>query len=104
MPLFLTSVSSSPSLITSSTETTTVTSSALSYNSFPANANRKGLTISNQSTGNLYIGFGGGAISSTSYHVKIPAAGYYEVPFNWTGIVGYESDIASGSVVFCEFT
>lgn len=58
-----------------------VVSSASSVTVLAANTARRGATITNDSTAVLYLGFGSGAASTTSYTVQIPAGGYYEVPF-----------------------
>lgn len=51
-----------------------------------ANATRKGAAFWNDSGRNLYIKMGSAA-SLTSYTVRVANNGYYEVPFNYTGIV-----------------
>ena len=49
------------------------------------NALRKGAIVYNESTAILYLGFSTTAVSATSYTVQIPASGYYEVPFWFSG-------------------
>lgn len=63
----------------SSATVTQVASSASSVTLQASNASRKGLTIYNDSTQALYVKFGTTA-SATSFTVKIPADGYYEMP------------------------
>lgn len=68
-----------------------------------ANVNRLGATIYNDSTALLYLKLGTGA-SLTSFTVRIAARGYYEVPFNYTGLVhGYWS-VATGAARVTELT
>lgn len=51
-----------------------------------ANANRKGITFWNNSIGNILIEFGA-APTSSSYAFKLNPDGYYELPFQFTGVV-----------------
>lgn len=53
-----------------------------------ANASRKGLSIYNEGSGNLHITLGTSTTSTSSYTVKLLSGDYYEVPFNYTGLVG----------------
>lgn len=56
-----------------------------------ANPDRIGATIFNDSTADMYLKLGTGA-SATSYTVKLPEDGYYEVPYRYVGAVhGYWS-------------
>lgn len=50
-----------------------------------ANANRRGATITNDSTAVLYVSLGTNAASATSFTVKLAASAYYEVPFGYSG-------------------
>jgi len=68
-----------------------------------ANVNRLGATVFNDSTALLYLKLGTGA-STTSFTVRIAARGYYEVPFNYTGLIhGYWS-VATGAARVTELT
>lgn len=51
-----------------------------------ANAARKGLTVYNESAAVLYVKLGTGA-AATDYTYAMPASGYYEVPYGYTGAV-----------------
>ena len=51
-----------------------------------ANSSRKGATIHNDSGANLFVKLGATA-SIASFTVRISSQGYYEVPFNYTGII-----------------
>jgi hypothetical protein len=53
-----------------------------------ANADRKGLTIYNEGSGNLHVTLGTATTSTSSYTVKIIPTAYYEVPYNYTGLIG----------------
>lgn len=48
---------------------------------------RVGGTLFNDSTQVAYVSLGSGASSSTSYTIKMDAAGYYEFPYAYTGPV-----------------
>lgn len=51
-----------------------------------ANANRKGAIFWNNSNGDIFIEFG--AIpTKSSYAIKLNPGGYYELPFQYTGII-----------------
>lgn len=50
-----------------------------------ANANRRGATITNDSTAVLYVSLGTNAASASNFTVKLAAAAYYEVPFGYSG-------------------
>lgn len=63
-----------------------------------ANANRKGLSLLNNSTGNVLIEFGA-APTATSYLVKLNSGGYYEVPYDYTGQIQGLWDAAGGTGV-----
>jgi hypothetical protein len=81
----------------------TVAASTTSGTIIAANSNRKGLTIWNDSTANLYIDFDSAA-STTDYAVKIAAGGYYEMPFNYTGLISGIWDTANGNAKIRELT
>jgi hypothetical protein len=62
-----------------------VASSASNVTLLAANANRRGAAIYNNSTSIMYVRLG--ANTATAWTVIIPASGYYEVPFGYTGII-----------------
>lgn len=66
--------------------TTSVASSASSTTLLAANANRFGATIYNDSTQVLYVKLGATA-SATSFTAKLAAGDYYEVPYDYSGII-----------------
>jgi len=84
---------------TASSAAATLTSSTV----VSATASRKGLTIWNNSTANLYLDFGSSPTIS-NYAVKVNAGGYYEVPYSYTRCVGGVWDGTGGSALFREFT
>jgi hypothetical protein len=59
---------------------TNVVSSASSVSLLAANGNANGRAVFNDSTAVLYLKYGVGAASASSYTVQIGAAGYYEFP------------------------
>lgn len=64
-----------------------VASSASNVTLRAANAARRSLVIYNDSTADLYVKWGAAA-STTSFTVKLPSMGYYELPQPiYTGIV-----------------
>lgn len=84
--------------------TTSVSDTALSTTLLAANANRLGATVYNDSTVDLYLKLGATA-SLTSFTVKMAADGYYEVPFNYTGIIdGIWASDAIGAARIVELT
>lgn len=92
------------SIPTSNTSTpTSVASSTTSQTIAAANSNRKGLTIWNKSTANLYIDFDSSA-STSDAAVEIAGGGYYEMPFNYTGIVSGIWDAENGNAYVRELT
>jgi hypothetical protein len=67
--------------LTSATATRSNVAAAVSDTSLLAsNAARKGAIFYNDSTAILYLAYGAGAASVTSYSVQIPANGYFELP------------------------
>jgi len=74
---------------------TSITSAAATTTLSGPNAARKGLTVTNESTANLYVKLGTAA-SLTSYTVKLVPNAYWEMPFNFTGPVTGIWDAANG--------
>ncbi len=88
---------------------TRVATSTANQTLLAANANRKGATIENNSTANLFVKLGATASitgGSESFTVRIPQHGYFEVPFGYTGIIDGISDAAdaSGETLVTELT
>jgi hypothetical protein len=63
-----------------------VASSATTVTIFAAANGSNGRTVFNDSTAVLYLAFAATA-SETAYTVQIPADGYYEVPWNYDGVI-----------------
>lgn len=84
---------------------TNVASSATSVTVLAANVARQGATVYNDSTAILYLLLStGGTASTTAYTVQVPAQGYYEVPFRYTGaLIGIWAS-AAGSARVTEIT
>lgn len=75
------------------------------FSLFVANSNRKGLTVSNSSLSNAAYIMLGPSASYTNYSARIPPNGYYEVPYNYTGLItGATSGSKTASVVAVEVT
>lgn len=68
-----------------------------------ANSNRLGAAIFNDSNKSLYVKLGASA-SSTSFTVEVPKAGYYEVPFGYTGIIDGALSKGTGTARVTELT
>ena len=67
------------------------------------NGNRKGVTITNKSSANLYLCWGSGATIAAA-NVMIYPNGYYEMPFLYQGVISGIWDAAgSGGANVCEF-
>lgn len=67
--------------LTSATATRSNVVAAVSDTSLLAsNASRKGAIFYNDSTAILYLAYGSGAATTSSYSVQIPAQGYFELP------------------------
>ena len=83
---------------------TSVNSGIASVTILALNANRKGATITNTDANALLLDLSGGTASSTSFSVSIPANGYYEVPFGYTGLItGIWAADGAGAALVTEF-
>lgn len=100
----LSNPSATVSFPTSNTATrTNIAASIASVNLIASNGARKGATIWNNSASNLYIELGA-APTTSSFTAKISADGYYEVPYNYTGLINGIWDTANGSALVRELT
>jgi hypothetical protein len=96
------SVTVTPS--TSNTATpTSVAASITSVSLLAANPTRKGTTIWNNSTANLYVELGETA-STSAFTARVGAGGYYEIPFTYTGVISGIWDAANGGALVRELT
>jgi hypothetical protein len=69
-----------------------------------ANANRKGLSIFNDTSATLYVLCGIGA-SATAFTIAMAAASYYEIPYGYTGdVTCLWSGSGSGAARITTFT
>lgn len=75
---------------------TNVAASVAAVTIMAANVARVGGLIFNDGNGTLYLKLGTAA-SSTSHSVQIKGAGYYEVPYFYTGIITGSWSVANGS-------
>jgi len=53
-----------------------------------ASTGRLGCTIFNNGPGNLHVLLGTATASTSAFTVRLSAGDYYEVPFNYTGLIG----------------
>lgn len=89
-------------LISSTTTPTTVAASTTSVVILAANANRKGGTIWNNSTGTLSLEFGATAVAATAA-VKLAAGALYEIPFDYVGVIAGIWSNTNGNAQVREF-
>ena len=76
-----------PNATTGGTGPTTFTST--SYGTImTASTARLGGQIFNEGAGNLHITLGTATTSTSSYTVRLSSGDYYEIPSNYTGLVG----------------
>jgi hypothetical protein len=81
-----------------------VNDTASSVTLLASNANRLGAAIFNDSASILYVKLGATA-SLTSFTVRLPTMGYYEVPFGYSGVIdGIWSADSSGAARMTELT
>jgi hypothetical protein len=53
-----------------------------------ASTGRLGCTIFNSGPGTLHVTLGTATTSTSAFSVRLSAGDYYEVPFNYTGLIG----------------
>ena len=76
-----------PNATTGGTGSTDFTST--SYGTIAtASTGRLGCTIFNSGPGNLHVLLGTGTASTSNFTTRLSAGDYYEVPFNYTGLIG----------------
>jgi hypothetical protein len=102
MPLSNPASFTAPSNTSTTSTGTTVAGTTSNISLLPANASRKGVTIWNNSTANLFIDTASNA-PTTAFSVKINAGGYYELPFGYTGAIFGVWDAVNGSAFIREF-
>ncbi len=83
--------------------TSNVVSIASNTTILAANASRLGATVYNDSTKVLFLKFGATA-SATSFTVRLSADDYYEVPYNYTGVIDGIWAMANGNARVTELT
>lgn len=93
-------------LTSTTATTTTVADTASSTTILASNANRRGASVSNDSSAVLYLLLGSGTASATNYTVRLAQYGYYEVPYNFTGqLTGiWATDPGDGAARVTEIT
>lgn len=95
-------VTSTPSVNATGT-TTSAAATGATQTLLAANASRRGATIFNDSTVSVRVKLGAIA-SPTSFTILMRAQSYYEVPFNYSGIIDGIYDSATGSARVTEIT
>jgi len=76
-----------PNATTGGTGSTDFTST--SYGTIAtASTGRLGCTIFNSGSGNLHVTLGTATTSTSAFSVRLSSGDYYEVPFNYTGLIG----------------
>jgi len=80
-----------------------VAGSAVNTTLLAANASRLGATLFNDSTQNWFVKLGA-ASSLVSFSVRIVPNAYYEVPFDYTGIITGIQNVANGNMRITELT
>ena len=76
-----------PNATTGGTGSTDFTST--SYGTIAtASTGRLGCTIFNSGPGNLHVLLGTGIASTSNFTTRLSSGDYYEVPFNYTGLIG----------------
>lgn len=76
-----------PNATTGGTGPTTFTST--SYGTIATSSTgRLGCQVFNEGAGNLFITLGTATTSTSSYTVRLASGDYYEVPSNYTGLIG----------------
>jgi len=76
-----------PNATTGGTGSTDFTST--SYGTIAtASTGRLGCIIFNSGPGNLHVLLGTGTASTSNFTTRLSAGDYYEVPFNYTGLIG----------------
>jgi len=76
-----------PNATTGGTGPTTFTST--SYGTIAtASTGRLGCQVFNEGAGNLHVTLGTATTSTTLYTVRLASGDYYEVPSNYTGLIG----------------
>jgi len=76
-----------PNATTGGTGSTDFTST--SYGTIATSSTgRLGCTIFNSGPGNLHVMLGTATASTSAFSVRLSSGDYYEVPFNYTGLIG----------------
>lgn len=82
---------------------TSVASSITNVTLKVANSSRKGLTVFNNGTANLFVKLGSTA-STSSFTAKLTPGAYFEVPHSYSGIVDGIWDAVNGAALVTEIT
>jgi hypothetical protein len=69
-----------------------------------ANPSRKGATFYNNGNTPWFIKLGAGANTSTSFTLRLEKSSYYEVPYNYVGVITGLQAVANGNLLVTELT
>lgn len=97
----LTNPSSQPASTSSTANPTSVAAIVTTVVLLAANSSRKGGTIWNNSSANLFIELGATA-SATTFTARVDPGGYYEIPFSYTGTIAGIWSAANGNALVRE--
>jgi hypothetical protein len=102
----ITNASDQTPLVTSTATRSNVAAAASDTSLLASNASRKGAIFFNDSTAVLYLAYGAGAASISSYSVQIPANGFFELPPApiYTGAIRGIWSAANGNVRITELS
>jgi len=78
----------SPTSTSGGTGATTATSTTFAT-ALASNTSRKGATIFNEGPGIMYLTIGTATTSTSQYATRLSGGDYYELPYNYTGQIGY---------------
>lgn len=97
------------SVVSTVSAVTRVATNVASVSLKAANANRKALTVHNNSAANLFLKLGAAAsitAGAESFTIKMAPNGYYEAPGGWTGAVDgiWDAADAGGEALVTELT
>jgi hypothetical protein len=82
-------VTANPATSTSGGTGATTATSTTFATALASNTSRKGATIFNEGTGIMYLTIGTATTSTSQYTTRLSGGDYYELPYNYTGQIGY---------------
>lgn len=103
MPLFARSSGGSSLPVSTAAAATAVSAATSTTTILAANSARDGASIWNASTATLYLEMGD-TVSSTDFAVALGSGDYFEVPYNYTGIITGVWTAVNGNAMVREYT